>query len=168
MVDRIGRTIVLYEKLTADNLVERMDTLQFGAVLQTIETKVLQTQSRITHGFMVLKMLLNSRTHLALSKVTKRTYLSSISQNVPRGKLIRSLWYSIEWRLYKRNNLQRICGNDFQDMYNAMELAKNDLQHGVISTAIASAIHAGTKELNPIPTMARNLYMSIILSQARV
>ena len=39
MVDRIGRTIVLYEKLTADNLVERMDTLQFGAVLQTIETK---------------------------------------------------------------------------------------------------------------------------------
>lgn len=39
LADRIGRTIVLYEQLVRKNLVERMDTMQFGAVLQTIETK---------------------------------------------------------------------------------------------------------------------------------
>lgn len=39
LADRIGRTIVLYERLVRKNLVERMDTMQFGAILQTVETK---------------------------------------------------------------------------------------------------------------------------------
>lgn len=39
LADRIGRTIVLYEEIVRKNLVERMDTMEFGAVLQTIETK---------------------------------------------------------------------------------------------------------------------------------
>ena len=39
LIDRIGKTIILYDKLLEKNLVKRVDTIEFGSILQTIETK---------------------------------------------------------------------------------------------------------------------------------
>lgn len=158
MVDRIGRTIVLYEKLTADNLVERMDTLQFGAILQTIETKSIANASQ------------NNSWIYGSGNVIEQQNPFDVIKSDGTDLLVQYFSKRATWEINKK--VYDIQLNDaftnettfsafvemiFQDMYNAMELAKNDLQHGVISTAIASAIHAGTKEINPIPTMARNL-----------
>lgn len=158
MVDRIGRTIVLYEKLTADNLVERMDTLQFGAILQTIETKSIGNASQ------------NNSWIYGTGNVIEQQNPFDVIKSDDTDLLVQYFSKRATWEIDKKVydvQLNDAFTNEatfsafvemiFQDMYNAMELAKNDLQHGVISTAIASAIHAGTKELNPIPTMARNL-----------
>lgn len=157
IVDRIGRTIVLYEKLTADNLVERMDTLQFGAILQTIETKSIANAKQ------------NNSWIYGSGNVIEQQNPFDVMKSDDTDLLVQYFSKRATWEINKK--VYDIQLNDaftnettfsafvemiFQDMYNAMELAKNDLQHGVISTAIASAIHAGTKELNPIPTMARN------------
>ena len=158
LVDRIGRTIVLYEKLTADNLVERMDTLQFGAILQTIETKSIanakQNNSWIYGSGNVIEqqnpfdIIKSDETDLLVQYFSKRATWE-IDKKVYDVQLYDAFTNEATFSAF----VEMI----FQDMYNAMELAKNDLQHGVISTAIASAIHVGKKELNPIPTMARNL-----------
>ena len=159
MVDRIGRTIVLYEKLKANNLVERMDTMQFGAVLQTIETKSIANAKQN-----------NSWIYGSSSNVIEQQNPFDVMKSDDTDILVQYFSRRATWDIDKK--VYDIQLNDaftsetafsafvemiFQDMYNAMALAENDLQHGVISTAIASAIHAATKELNPVPTMARNL-----------
>lgn len=159
LVDRIGRTIVLYEKLVRKNLVERMDTMQFGAVLQTIETKSIANAKQN-----------NSWIYGATSNVIEQQNPFDVMKSDDTDILVQYFSKRSTWEINKK--IYDIQLNDaftnetsfsafvemiFQDMYNAMTLAENDLQHGVISTAIASAIHAGTKETNPIPTMARNL-----------
>lgn len=159
LVDRIGRTIVLYEKLVRKNLVERMDTMQFGAVLQTIETKSIANAKQN-----------NSWIYGTTSNVIEQKNPFDVMKSDDTDILVQYFSKRATWEINKK--IYDIQLNDaftnetsfsafvemiFQDMYNAMILAENDLQHGVISTAIASAIHAGTKETNPIPTMARNL-----------
>lgn len=156
MVDRIGRTIVLYEELTADNLVERMDTLQFGAVLQTIETKRIANANQN-----------NSWIYGSAGNVIEQQNPFDVIKSDETKLLVQYFSRRATWEINKK--VYDIQLNDaftnettfsafvemiFQDMYNAMELAKNDLQHGVISTAIASAIHAGKTKL--ASAMARN------------
>ena len=159
LADRIGRTIVLYEQLVRKNLVERMDTMQFGAVLQTIETKSIANAKQN-----------NSWIYGASSNVIEQQSPFDVMKSDDTDLLVQYFSRRGSWEIDKK--IYDIQLNDgftnettmsafvemiFQDMHNAMTLAENDLQHGVISTAIASAIHAGTKEENPIPTMARNL-----------
>lgn len=159
LADRIGRTIVLYEQLVRKNLVERMDTMQFGAVLQTIETKSIANAKQN-----------NSWIYGATSNVIEQQNPFDVMKSDDTDLLVQYFSRRGTWEIDKK--IYDIQMNDgftnettmsafvemiFQDMYNAMTLAENDLQHGVISTAIASAIHAGTKETSPIPTMARNL-----------
>lgn len=159
LVDRIGRTIVLYEQLVRKNLVERMDTMQFGAVLQTIETKSIANAKQN-----------NSWIYGTKSNVIEQQNPFDVMKSDDTDLLVQYFSRRGTWEIDKK--IYDIQLNDgftnettmsafvemiFQDMYNAMTLAENDLQHGVISTAIASAIHAGTKETKPIPTMARNL-----------
>lgn len=159
LADRIGRTIVLYEQLVRKNLVERMDTMQFGAVLQTIETKSIANAKQN-----------NSWIYGATSNVITQQNPFDVMKSDDTDLLVqyfsrRGSW-EIDKKIYdiqlndgftKETTMSAFVEMIFQDMYNAMTLAENDLQHGVISTAIASAIHAGTKETNAIPTMARNL-----------
>lgn len=157
LADRIGRTIVLYERLVRKNLVERMDTMQFGAVLQTIETKSISNAKQ-------------NNSWIYGSNVIEQLNPFDVMKSDDTDILVQYFSKRATWEIDKK--IYDIQLNDaftnetafsafvemiFQDMYNAMTLAENDLQHGVISTAIASAIHAGTKETNPIPTMARNL-----------
>lgn len=159
LVDRIGRTIVLYEQLSRKNLVERMDTMQFGAVLQTIETKSIANTTANS-----------SWIYASSSNVIQQQNPFDVMRSDETDILVQYFSKRATWEIDKK--IYDIQLNDaftnettfsafvemiFQDMYNAMTLAENDLQHGVISTAIASAIHAATKELNPVPTMARNL-----------
>lgn len=159
LVDRIGRTIVLYEQLARKNLVERMDAMQFGAVLQTIETKSIANAKQN-----------NSWIYGSTSNMIEQQNPFDVMKSDDTDLLVQYFSRRGTWEIDKK--IYDIQMNDgftnettmsafvemiFQDMYNAMTLAENDLQHGVISTAIASAIHAGTKETNPIPTMARNL-----------
>ena len=159
LADRIGRTIVLYEQLVRKNLVERMDTMQFGAVLQTIETKSIANAKQN-----------NSWIYGSSSNVVEQQNPFDVMKSDDTDILVQYFSKRATWEIDKK--VYDIQLNDaftnetafsafvemiFQDMYNAMILAENDLQHGVISSAIASAIHAGTKETNPIPTMARNL-----------
>ena len=160
LVDRIGRTIVLYERLVRKNLVERMDTMQFGAILQTVETRDIANANKNN------------------SWIYGSTYTEVIEQQDPFGVMKRDgtsilvQYFSkrATWEIDKKVwdvQLNDAFTNEatfsafvemiFQDMYNAMTLAENDLQHGVISTAIASAIHAATKKSDAVPTMARNL-----------
>lgn len=159
LADRIGRTIVLYEQLVRKNLVERMDTMQFGAVLQTIETKSIANAKQN-----------NSWIYGSTTNVIEQQNPFDVMKSDDTDLLVqyfsrRGSW-EIDKKIYdiqlndgftKETTMSAFVEMIFQDMYNAMTLAENDLQHGVISTAIASAIHAGTKEENPIPTMARNL-----------
>ena len=159
LADRIGRTIVLYEQLVRKNLVERMDTMQFGAVLQTIETKSIANAKQN-----------NSWIYGSTADVIEQQNPFDVMKSDDTDLLVqyfsrRGSW-EIDKKIYdiqlndgftKETTMSAFVEMIFQDMYNAMTLAENDLQHGVISTAIASAIHAGTKETNPIPTMARNL-----------
>lgn len=159
LADRIGRTIVLYEQLVRKNLVERMDTMEFGAILQTIETKSIANAKQN-----------NSWIYGSTSNVIEQQNPFDVMKSDDTDLLVQYFSRRGTWEINKK--IYDIQMNDafinetagsafvemiFQDMYNAMTLAENDLQHGVISTAIASAIHAGTKETNPIPTMARNL-----------
>ena len=159
LADRIGRTIVLYEQLVRKNLVERMDTMEFGAILQTIETKSIANAKQN-----------NSWIYGSTSNVIEQQNPFEILKSDDTALLVQYFSKRGTWEIDKK--IYDIQMNDafisetagsafvemiFQDMYNAMTLAENDLQHGVISTAIASAIHAGTKKTNPIPTMARNL-----------
>ena len=159
LADRIGRTIVLYEQLVRKNLVERMDTMEFGAILQTIETKSIANAKQN-----------NSWIYGSTSNVIEQQNPFEILKSDDTALLVQYFSKRGTWEINKK--IYDIQMNDafinetagsafvetiFQDMYNAMTLAENDLQHGVISTAIASAIHAGTKKTNPIPTMARNL-----------
>ena len=139
LADRIGRTIVLYERLVRKNLVERMDTMQFGAVLQTIETKSIANAKQN-----------NSWIYGDTSNVIEQQNPFDVMKSDDTDVLVQYFSKRAAWEIDKKIY-------DIQDMYNAMTLAENDLQHGVISTAIASAIHAETKEENPVPTMARNL-----------
>ena len=158
MVDRIGRTIVLYEKLTADNLVERMDTLQFGAVLQTIETKSIANAKQNNSWIYGTGNVIEQQNPFDIIKSDETDLLVQYFSRRATWEINKKV-YDIQLNdaFTNETTFSAFVEMIFQDMYNAMELAKNDLQHGVISTAIASAIHAGTKELNPIPTMARNL-----------
>lgn len=158
MVDRIGRTIVLYEKLTADNLVERMDTLQFGAVLQTIETKSIANAKQNNSWIYGSENVIEQQNPFGIIKSDETDLLVQYFSKRATWEIDKKV-YDIQLNdaFTNETTFNAFVEMIFQDMYNAMELAKNDLQHGVISTAIASAIHAGTKELNPIPTMARNL-----------
>lgn len=158
MVDRIGRTIVLYDKLTADNLVERVDTMEFGAVLQTIETRHIANANQ------------NNSWIYGTGNVIEQQNPFDVMKSDETDLLVQYFSKRATWEINKK--VYDIQLNDaftneatfsafvemiFQDMYNAMELAKNDLQHGVISTAIASAIRAGkTKQ---VPDMARNLLL---------
>lgn len=160
MVDRIGRTIVLYEKLTADNLVERMDTLQFGAVLQTIETKSIANASQNNSWIYGVGNVIEQQNPFEVIKSDETDLLVQYFSRRATWEIDKKV-YDIQLNdaFTNETTFSAFVEMIFQDMYNAMELAKNDLQHGVISTAIASAIHAGTKELNPIPTMARNLLL---------
>lgn len=159
LADRIGRTIMLYEMLVRKNLVERMDTMQFGAVLQTIETKSIANAKQN-----------NSWIYGTKSNVIEQQNPFDVMKSDDTDLLVQYFSRRGTWEIDKK--IYDIQMNDafisetvgsafvemiFQDMYNAMTLAENDLQHGVISTAIASAIHAGTKKTNPVPTMARNL-----------
>lgn len=159
LVDRIGKTIVLYEQLVRKNLVERMDTMQFGAVLQTIETKSIANAKQN-----------NSWIYGTSPNVIEQQNPFGVMKSDDTDILVQYFSKRATWEIDKK--IYDIQLNDaftneptfsafvemiFQDMYNAMTLAENDLQHGAMSTAIASAIHAGTKETNPIPTMARNL-----------
>lgn len=159
LADRIGMTIVLYEQLVRKNLVERMDTMEFGAVLQTIETKSIANAKQN-----------NSWIYGSSSNVIEQQNPFDVIKSDTTDILVQYFSKRATWEIDKK--IYDIQLNDaftnetafsafvemiFQDMYNAMILAENDLQHGVISTAIASAIHAGTKETNSIPTMARNL-----------
>ena len=159
LADRIGRTIVLYEQLVRKNLVERMDTMQFGAVLQTIETKSIANAKQN-----------NSWIYGSTTNVIEQQNPFDVMKSDDTDLLVqyfsrRGSWevdkiiYDIQLNdgFTKETTMDAFVEMIFQDMYNAMTLAENDLQHGVISTAIASAIHAGTKEENPVPTMARNL-----------
>ena len=158
MVDRIGRTIVLYEKLTADNLVERMDTLQFGAILQTIETKSIANAKQNNSWIYGTGNVIEQQNPFNIIKSDETDLLVQYFSRRATWEIDKKV-YDIQLNdaFTNETTFSAFVEMIFQDMYNAMELAKNDLQHGVISTAIASAIHAGTKELNPIPTMARNL-----------
>lgn len=158
MVDRIGRTIVLYEKLTADNLVERMDTLQFGAVLQTIETKSIANARQNNSWIYGSENVIEQQNPFSVIKSDETDLLVQYFSKRATWEIDKKV-YDIQLNdaFTNETTFSAFVEMIFQDMYNAMELAKNDLQHGVISTAIASAIHAGTKEINPIPTMARNL-----------
>ena len=159
LADRIGRTIVLYEQLVRKNLVERMDTMEFGAILQTIETKSIANAKQN-----------NSWIYGSTSNVIEQQNPFEILKSDDTALLVQYFSKRGTWEINKK--IYDIQMNDafisetagsafvemiFQDMYNAMTLAENDLQHGVMSTAIASAIHSGTKETNPVPTMARNL-----------
>lgn len=159
LADRIGRTIVLYEQLVRKNLVERMDTMEFGAILQTIETQSIANAKQN-----------NSWIYGSTSNVIEQQNPFEILKSDDTALLVQYFSKRGTWEINKK--IYDIQMNDafinetagsafvemiFQDMYNAMTLAENDLQHGVMSTAIASAIHAGTKTTNPIPTMARNL-----------
>ena len=159
LADRIGRTIVLYEQLVRKNLVERMDTMEFGAILQTIETQSIANAKQN-----------NSWIYGSTSNVIEQQNPFEILKSDDTALLVQYFSKRGTWEINKK--IYDIQMNDafinetagsafvemiFQDMYNAMTLAENDLQHGVMSTAIASAIHAGTKKTNPIPTMARNL-----------
>lgn len=89
MVDRIGRTIVLYEKLTADNLVERMDTLQFGAILQTIETKSIANAKQNNSWIYGSENVIEQQNPFGIIKSDETDLLVQYFQNVPHGKLIR-------------------------------------------------------------------------------
>lgn len=159
LADRIGRTIVLYEQLVRKNLVERMDAMEFGAILQTIETKSIANAKQN-----------NSWIYGSTSNVIEQQNPFEILKSDDTALLVQYFSKRGTWEIDKKIYdiqmtdafINETAGSAFvemifQDMYNAMILAENDLQHGVISTAIASAIHAGTKETNPIPTMARNL-----------
>ncbi len=158
MVNRIGRTIVLYEKLTADSLVERMDTLQFGAILQTIETKSIANAKQNNSWIYGSENVIEQQNPFGIIKSDETDLLVQYFSKRATWEIDKKV-YDIQLNdaFTNETTFSAFVEMIFQDMYNAMELAKNDLQHGVISTAIASAIHAGTKELNPIPTMARNL-----------
>lgn len=158
LVDRIGRTIVLYEKLTADNLVERMDTLQFGAVLQTIETKSIANAKQNNSWIYGTGNVIEQQNPFNVMKSDETDLLVQYFSKRATWEIDKKV-YDIQLNdaFANESTFSAFVEMIFQDMYNAMELAKNDLQHGVISTAIASAIHAGKKELNPITTMARNL-----------
>lgn len=159
LADRIGRTIVLYEQLVRKNLVERMDTVQFGAVLQTIETKSIGDAKQN-----------NSWIYGSTSKVIEQQNPFDVMKSDDTDLLVQYFSRRGTWENDKKIYdiqlddafISETTGSAFvemifQDMYNAMIIAENDLQHGAISTAIASAILAGTKETNPVPTMARNL-----------
>ena len=158
LVDRIGRTIVLYEKLTADNIVERMDTLQFGTVLQTIETKSIANAKQNNSWIYGSGNVIEQQNPFDVMKSDETDLLVQYFSKRATWEIDKKV-YDIQLNdaFTNETTFNAFVEMIFQDMYNAMELAKNDLQHGVISTAIASAVHAGTKELNPIPTMARNL-----------
>lgn len=158
MVDRIGRTIALYEKLTADNLVERMDTLQFGAILQTIETKSIANAKQNNSWIYGTGNVIEQQNPFGVIKSDETDLLVQYFSKRATWEIDKKVYdVQLNDAFTNETTFSAFVEMIFQDMYNAMELAKNDLQHGVISTAIASAIHAGTKELNPIPTMARNL-----------
>lgn len=158
MADRIGRTIVLYEKLTSDNLVERMDTLQFGAILQTIETRSIANAGQNNSWIYGSENVIEQQNPFGVIKSDDTDLLVQYFSKRATWEINKKV-YDIQLNdaFANETTFSAFVEMVFQDMYNAMELAKNDLQHGVISTAIASAIHTGTKKSNPIPTMARNL-----------
>ena len=158
LADRIGRTIVLYEKLTADKLVERIDTLQFGAILQTIETKSIANASQNTSWIYGSGNVIEQQNPFDIMKSDDTDLLVQYFSRRATWQINKKVYdVQLNDAFTNETTFSAFVEMIFQDMYNAMQLAKNDLQHGVISTAIASAVHAGTKELNPIPTMARNL-----------
>lgn len=158
MVDRIGRTIVLYEKLTADNLVERMDTLQFGAILQTIETKSIASAKQNNSWIYGSESVIEQQNPFGVIKSDETDLLVQYFSKRATWEIDKKVYdVQLNDAFNNETTFSAFVEMIFQDMYNGMELAKNDLQHGVISTAIASAIRAGTKESNPTPTMARNL-----------
>lgn len=159
LADRIGRTIVLYEQLVRKNLVERMDTMQFGAVLQTIETKSIANAKQNNSW-------IYGKSPNVIEQQNPFDAMKSDDTNLLVQYFSRRGSWEIDKKIYdiqlndgftKETTMSAFVEMIFQDMYNAMTLAENDLQHGVISTAIASAIHAGKRDQKPVPTMARNL-----------
>lgn len=158
LVDRIGRTIVLYEKLARKNLVERMDTMQFGAVLQTIETKSIANAKENKSWIYGTTNVIEQQNPFDSMKSDDTDLLVQYFSRRGSWEIDKKI-YDIQLNdgFTKETTMSAFVEMIFQDMYNAMTFAENDLQHGVLSTAIASAIHAGTKEEHPVPTMARNL-----------
>lgn len=158
LADRIGRTIVLYEQLVRKNLVERMDTMQFGAVLQTIETKSIANAKQNNSWIYGSSNVIEQQNPFGVMKSDETNILVQYFSKRATWEIDKKV-YDIQLNdaFTNETTFSAFVEMIFQDMYNAMTLAENDLQHGVISTAIASAIHAATKTASPVPTMARNL-----------
>lgn len=159
LADRIGRVIELYEELERHDLVEKMDVMQFGAVLQVIEVMSIGRADKN------LSWIYGSTSDVIEQQDPYNTVKSDKTALLVQYFSKRATWeidkviYDIQMNDAFTNETQFSAFVEmiFSDMRNAMVQAQNDLQHGTISTAIASAIHAGTKEETSVPTMARNL-----------
>lgn len=156
LADRIGRTIVLYEELTKKNLIERQSVLEFGAILQTIEVKSIADAEQ-NKSWEASTTAQNKQIAVNPFDVIKQDTTDLLTQYFSRrgawehDKLI---WdYQLRDAFTNESAFGAFVEMIFQDMYNAMTLAENSLQHAALSTSIASAIH--TKESKP--KMARNL-----------
>ena len=158
LIDRIGRTIILYDQLVEKNLIKRADTIEFGSILQTIETKniatVKENQTWVTGSdgtisqvdpFSVIE---KDDTDLLVQYFGKRG-----TWEIDKVKYD----YQLNDAFTSEASFSAFAEMITEDMYNGMTQAKNDLQHGVLSSAIASCVYAGTKETSPKPAMARNL-----------
>lgn len=158
LIDRIGKTIILYDRLLEKNLIKRADTIEFGSILQTIETKTIagakENQSWITGDGGTLKqvdpfgVVETDDTDLLVQYFGKRGIWE-----IDKVKYD----YQLNDAFTSESSFSAFADMVTEDMYNGMVQAKNDLQHGVLASAIASCVYAGTKDIDPKPAMARNL-----------
>ena len=158
LIDRIGKTIILYDQLLEKNLVKRVDTIEFGSILQTIETKNIasakENQTWVTESGGTLKqvdpfsVVNKDDTDLLVQYFGKRG-----TWEIDKVKYD----YQLNDAFNSESAFSAFADMITEDMYNGMTQAKNDLQHGVLASAIGSCIYTGTKELSPKPAMARNL-----------
>ena len=158
LIDRIGKTIILYDKLLEKNLIKRVDTIEFGSILQTIETKNIasakENQTWVTEAGGTLKqvdpfsVVEKDDTDLLVQYFGKRG-----TWEIDKVKYD----YQLNDAFTSESAFSAFADMITEDMYNGMTQAKNDLQHGVLASAIGSCVYTGTKEVSPKPAMARNL-----------
>lgn len=158
LIDRIGKTIILYDRLIEKNLIKRADTIEFGSILQTIETKNIasakENQTWVTGSNSALKqvdpfsVIEKDDTDLLVQYFGKRG-----TWEIDKVRYD----YQLNDAFTSEVSFSAFADMVTGDMYNAMTQAKNDLQHGVLASAIGSCIYTGTKETSPKPAMARNL-----------
>ena len=148
LVDRIGSTFVKYKELTLESWDSILKTpLEFGAILQKIQTKTIaRAESNTSWG--------NQANPFGKEKDTTDIMVSLFST---RGvwELDKIIYdYQLDTAFTSASAMGAFVSLIFTDMRNGMELALRDAKNMTISTAIATTFD---KSINANALTARNL-----------